>query len=63
MTTAGSAKILSGLVAVLHGPPGTGKTLTAESIAELVKAPLYVISSGGKVSPTSPDGVGTVADQ
>lgn len=35
-----------GLVAVLHGPPGTGKTLTAESIAELLKKPLYMVSVG-----------------
>lgn len=35
-----------GLVAVLHGPPGTGKTLTAESIAELLHRPLYMISAG-----------------
>lgn len=35
-----------GLVAVLHGPPGVGKTLTAEGIAELLKRPLYCVSSG-----------------
>ncbi|KAK5130925.1 hypothetical protein LTR08_001528 [Meristemomyces frigidus] len=35
-----------GLVAVLHGPPGTGKTLTAESISELLKCPLYMVSAG-----------------
>ena len=35
-----------GLVAVLHGPPGTGKTLTAEGIAELLKRPLYMVSTG-----------------
>ena len=35
-----------GLVFVLHGPPGTGKTLTAESIAELLKCPLYTVSAG-----------------
>ncbi|RPA77996.1 hypothetical protein BJ508DRAFT_161466 [Ascobolus immersus RN42] len=35
-----------GLVSVLHGPPGTGKTLTAESIAELLHKPLYMVSSG-----------------
>lgn len=34
------------LVTVLHGPPGTGKTLTAESIAELLKCPLYMVSAG-----------------
>ena len=35
-----------GLVAVLHGSPGVGKTLTAESIAELLKCPLYCVSAG-----------------
>ncbi|KAI1467189.1 P-loop containing nucleoside triphosphate hydrolase protein [Daldinia caldariorum] len=35
-----------GLVCVLHGPPGVGKTLTVECVAEFVKRPLYVVSSG-----------------
>ncbi|KAF8245455.1 hypothetical protein K440DRAFT_555778 [Wilcoxina mikolae CBS 423.85] len=35
-----------GLVCVLHGPPGVGKTLTAEGIAELLRRPLYCVSSG-----------------
>lgn len=35
-----------GLVMVLHGPPGTGKTLTAESISELLRCPLYIVSAG-----------------
>ena len=35
-----------GLVCVLHGPPGVGKTLTAECVAEFVKRPLYMVSSG-----------------
>lgn len=35
-----------GLVFVLHGPPGTGKTLTAESISELLRCPLYIVSAG-----------------
>ncbi|KAK4154710.1 ATPase family AAA domain-containing protein 3B [Chaetomidium leptoderma] len=35
-----------GLVSVLHGPPGVGKTLTAECVAEHVKRPLYMVSSG-----------------
>ncbi|KAI0383042.1 P-loop containing nucleoside triphosphate hydrolase protein [Hypomontagnella monticulosa] len=35
-----------GLVCVLHGPPGVGKTLTAECVAEYVKRPLYMASSG-----------------
>jgi hypothetical protein len=35
-----------GLVCVLHGPPGVGKTLTAEGISELLRRPLYCVSSG-----------------
>ncbi|KAI0013709.1 P-loop containing nucleoside triphosphate hydrolase protein [Xylariaceae sp. FL0662B] len=35
-----------GLVFVLHGPPGVGKTLTAECVAEYLKRPLYMVSSG-----------------
>ncbi|OTB06899.1 hypothetical protein M426DRAFT_72086 [Hypoxylon sp. CI-4A] len=35
-----------GLVCVLHGPPGVGKTLTAECVAEYIKQPLYMVSSG-----------------
>ena len=35
-----------GCIMVLHGPPGTGKTLTAEGIAELLRAPLYMVSAG-----------------
>lgn len=35
-----------GLVCVLHGPPGVGKTLTAECVAEYVRRPLYMVSSG-----------------
>lgn len=35
-----------GLVFVLHGAPGVGKTFTAESIADNVRKPLYVVSSG-----------------
>ncbi|KAL5348815.1 hypothetical protein ACLOAV_006237 [Pseudogymnoascus australis] len=35
-----------GLVFVLHGAPGVGKTFTAESIADNVRKPLYVINSG-----------------
>lgn len=34
------------ILQVLHGPPGVGKTLTAEGIAELLKRPLYCVSSG-----------------
>ena len=30
----------------LSGPPGVGKTLTAESVAEVMKVPLYVMSAG-----------------
>ncbi|KAL5328167.1 hypothetical protein ACEPPN_001663 [Leptodophora sp. 'Broadleaf-Isolate-01'] len=35
-----------GIVILLDGPPGIGKTLTAESVAEIIKAPLYTISAG-----------------
>jgi adenylate kinase family enzyme len=35
-----------GMVVVLHGPPGVGKTLTAESIAEYLRCPLYMVSAG-----------------
>lgn len=35
-----------GLVFVLHGTPGVGKTFTAESIADDVRKPLYVVNSG-----------------
>lgn len=35
-----------GIIFLLHGSPGTGKTLTCESIAELLKKPLYIVSVG-----------------
>jgi hypothetical protein len=35
-----------GLVFVLYGEPGVGKTFTAESIADDVKRPLYVLNTG-----------------
>ncbi|KAI1807947.1 P-loop containing nucleoside triphosphate hydrolase protein [Daldinia bambusicola] len=35
-----------GLVCALHGPPGVGKTLTAKCVAEYLKRPLYIVSSG-----------------
>ena len=35
-----------GCIFLLHGPPGTGKTLTSESIAEVLKKPLYSVSVG-----------------
>jgi len=35
-----------GCIFLLHGSPGVGKTLTAESIAELLKRPLYSVSVG-----------------
>ncbi|KAJ6022069.1 hypothetical protein N7540_007573 [Penicillium herquei] len=34
------------IIMLLNGPPGVGKTLTAESIAEVMKVPLYVLSAG-----------------
>ncbi|KAJ5324416.1 hypothetical protein N7476_003016 [Penicillium atrosanguineum] len=35
-----------GVIMQLSGPPGVGKTLTAESVAEVMKVPLYVMSAG-----------------
>jgi hypothetical protein len=35
-----------GCIFLLHGPPGQGKTLTAETVAELLHKPLYMISVG-----------------
>ena len=34
-----------GLLMMLHGPPGVGKTLTAETCADHLKRPLYIVSS------------------
>jgi hypothetical protein len=35
-----------GIIMLLSGGPGIGKTLTAESVAEEMKVPLYVMSAG-----------------
>lgn len=35
-----------GMIMLLSGPPGVGKTLTAESVAENMHAPLYMMSAG-----------------
>ncbi|KAK3705883.1 hypothetical protein LTR37_013036 [Vermiconidia calcicola] len=35
-----------GIILLLCGPPGVGKTLTAESVAEDMKVPLYMMSAG-----------------
>ncbi|KAI9371163.1 P-loop containing nucleoside triphosphate hydrolase protein [Aspergillus egyptiacus] len=35
-----------GVIMLLKGPPGVGKTLTAESVAEVMKVPLYTLSAG-----------------
>ena len=35
-----------GMIMLLSGPPGVGKTLTAESVAETMRAPLYMMSAG-----------------
>lgn len=35
-----------GIVMLLSGAPGVGKTLTAESVAETMRVPLYVMSAG-----------------
>ncbi|KXJ97123.1 P-loop containing nucleoside triphosphate hydrolase protein, partial [Microdochium bolleyi] len=42
-----------GVICVLHGPPGVGKTLTAECVAEYVRRPLYMVSSGDLGSSSS----------
>lgn len=34
------------MIMLLAGPPGVGKTLTAESVAETLKVPLYMMSAG-----------------
>lgn len=35
-----------GIIMLLSGPPGVGKTLTAESVAENMHVPLYIMSAG-----------------
>lgn len=35
-----------GIILLLCGPPGVGKTLTAESVAEMMQVPLYMMSAG-----------------
>jgi len=35
-----------GIIMLLSGPPGVGKTLTAESVAESMHIPLYMMSAG-----------------
>ena len=35
-----------GVIFLLHGTPGVGKTLTAETIAETLQRPLYMVSVG-----------------
>lgn len=35
-----------GIIMQLAGPPGVGKTLTAESVAEMMRVPLYAMSAG-----------------
>ena len=35
-----------GIILLLSGPPGVGKTLTAESVAETMRVPLYMMSAG-----------------
>jgi hypothetical protein len=36
----------AGMVFLFHGPPGVGKTVTAESIAEMCRRPLYIVTAG-----------------
>ena len=43
-----------GVVLLLSGPAGVGKTLTAESVAETMRVPLYIMSAGE---------LGTVTDE
>ncbi|KAJ9652347.1 hypothetical protein H2198_008386 [Neophaeococcomyces mojaviensis] len=46
-----------GLVFVLHGCPGVGKTFTAESVADHIQRPLYVLNSGELgIEPTEVEG-------
>ena len=35
-----------GMILLLSGPPGVGKTLTAESVAENLRVPLFMMSAG-----------------
>ncbi|MCJ1465286.1 hypothetical protein MMC07_003902 [Pseudocyphellaria aurata] len=42
-----------GMIMLLSGPPGVGKTLTAESVAETMRAPLYMMSAGDLGSDSS----------
>ncbi|AEO54529.1 hypothetical protein MYCTH_2297184 [Thermothelomyces thermophilus ATCC 42464] len=35
-----------GIICLLSGPPGVGKTLTAEAVAETLRVPLHMLSSG-----------------
>ncbi|KAK4170545.1 mitochondrial sorting [Cladorrhinum sp. PSN259] len=35
-----------GIICLLSGPPGVGKTLTAEAVAENLKVPLHMLSTG-----------------
>lgn len=44
-----------GCILLLHGEPGQGKTLLAESVAEVLKKPLYSVSVGELG--TNPDGL------
>ena len=44
-----------GIIMLLSGSPGVGKTLTAESVAESMRVPLYMLSAGDLG--TNPSGV------
>ncbi|KAL6703446.1 hypothetical protein ACN47E_009620 [Coniothyrium glycines] len=50
MNSTGFDDIISGKgrghITLLSGPPGVGKTLTAESVAEHMRAPLFMMSAG-----------------
>ncbi|PNS17170.1 hypothetical protein CAC42_7224 [Sphaceloma murrayae] len=53
-----------GVIVLLSGPHGVGKTLTAESIAEVIKRPLYSLSESELGNDTGglEDGLGEVLD-
>lgn len=53
-----------GIIMLLSGPPGVGKTLTAESVAETMKVPLYMMSAGdlGSCASDIESSLGTVLE-
>lgn len=53
-----------GIIMLLSGGPGIGKTLTAESVAEEMKVPLYIMSAGdlGSEANEVEDNLGRILD-